>query len=255
MKTICFVNQKGGVAKTTSCLNIGAALARAGQKVLLVDMDPQGNLTLCAGLPNNLTGNTVYEALKGTTDVKDVIRTKHSADAAYDILPAAYSLSNLEVEQANNMLLQDLLKPLRRRYDWILIDCNPSLNLLTIMALAAADRYIIPVTPDYLTLAGITQIEGVTASLVKKHLNPDLKLSGFIVSKYDQRRTMDRQIVQMIQKHFPEKVYEPFVRGSVKLAEAPTFGKDIFEYAAKSTGAEAYAALAAELTKREGKKK
>ncbi len=256
MKTISFVNQKGGVAKTTCCLNIGAALARAGKKVLLVDMDPQGSLTLCAGIYGLNGQATLYEAIKGEADINAVIRTKHGS-ADYDVLPVDFRMSAAEQQLSGKIgkevLLKKALEKLKKKYDYVLIDCSPSLNLLTIMALAASDRYVIPVTAQYIPLAGIAQLE-TTAGMVKEYLNSKLKLTGVIIAMYDSRRTLDKEIVKEIQENFPGKVFSTFVRNNSKLAEAPTFGKDIFEYAPKSIGAEAYTDIAEELMRREGKK-
>ena len=253
MKTIAFVNQKGGVSKTTCCLNVGAALARDGKRVLLVDMDPQGSLTMSAGIKIAKGEKTIYEVLKGETDLLSVVRG-HGSPAAYDVAPVDFRMSAAEAQLSTpgrEMLLKKALEACKKNYDYVLIDCGPSLSLLSIMALAAADRYIIPVTAQYMPLSGINQLE-VTAGLVKANLNKKLKLTGIIVTMYDSRRTLDKEAVRLIQSKYPRNTFRTFVRNNSKIAEAPAYGMDIFEYAPKSAGAEAFRDIATELQEREG---
>ena len=236
MKTIAFVNQKGGVSKTTCCLNVGAALARAGKKVLLVDMDPQGSLTLSAGIRLAANDKTVYEVLKGKADITSIVREHGSNEASYDVAPVDFRMSDANTQLMNTigkeMLLKKALEGVKKKYDYVLIDSSPSLGLLTIMTLAAADRYIIPVTAQYMPLPGINQLE-VTATLVKNNLNKKLKLTGIIVTMYDSRRTLDKEAVRTIQERYPKNTFRTYIKNNSKIAEAPAFGQDIFEYASK----------------------
>lgn len=256
MKILSFVNQKGGVAKTTSCLNIGAALAIAGKKVLLVDLDPQGSLSKCAGFKDLQNDLTTYEVLKGK-DINQAIKTKNTTNP-YDVLPSDIRMSGAEIELVSvpgrDTLLKEALSNLQKKYDYVLIDCSPSLNILTLMALTASTGLIIPVAAQYMPLDGMAQLLP-TIELVKKRLNKKLKIDGVIVTMYDSRRSLDKQIIEAVKAKFPDEIFETVVKNNSKLAEAPTFGKDIFEYDAKSSGAEAYNSIALEIIKREENKK
>ena len=254
MKILAFVNQKGGVAKTTSALNIGAALAIEGKKVLLIDLDPQGSLSKCAGFRNIDDEPTTYEVVKGDVDINQAIKTKQGV-ASYDIVPTDIRFSGAEIElisvPGRDTLLKEALEGLKTEYDYILIDCSPSLNILTLMALTAANSVIIPVAAQYMPLDGMAQLLP-TVELVKKRLNKGLKVGGVIVTMYDSRRSLDKEIIDAVKKKFPTETFKTVVRNNSKLAEAPTFGKDIYEYAPKSSGAEAYSAIAKEIIEREG---
>lgn len=254
MQILAFVNQKGGVAKTTSALNIGAALAIEGKKVLLIDLDPQGSLSKCAGFRNIDDDPTTYEVVKGDVDINQAIKTKQGV-ASYDIVPTDIRFSGAEIElisvPGRDTLLKEALEGLKTEYDYILIDCSPSLNILTLMALTAANSVIIPVAAQYMPLDGMAQLLP-TVELVKKRLNKGLKVGGVIVTMYDSRRSLDKEIIDAVKKKFPTETFKTVVRNNSKLAEAPTFGKDIYEYAPKSSGAEAYSAIAKEIIEREG---
>lgn len=255
MKVLAFVNQKGGVAKTTSCLNIGAALAIEGKKVLLIDLDPQGSLTKCAGIRNLSTEDaTIYEVIKGISDINTAIKTKQGV-AAYDIVPTDIRFSGAEIELVSepnrNELLKMALEGLQTAYDYILIDCSPSLSILTVMALTAADRVIIPVTAQYMPLDGMAQLLP-TVEIVKERFNSKLEIGGIIITMYDSRRNLDKSVVEAIHERFRSETFKTFVKNNSKLAEAPTYGLDIFEYEPRSTGAEAYRAIAGEIIEREG---
>lgn len=254
MKIISFVNQKGGVAKTTSALNVGAALAMAGKSVLLIDLDPQGSLSKCAGFRSLDDDPTTYEVIKGDADINQAIKTKQAV-APYDILPTDIRMSGAEIElisvPGRDTLLREALDGLKRTYDYVLIDCSPSLNILTLMALTASNSVIIPVAAQYMPLDGMAQLLP-TVELVKKRLNKGLKIGGVIVTMYDSRRSLDKGIIEAVKAKFPTEVFSTVVRNNSKLAEAPTYGKDIFEYAPKSSGAEAYRAIAQEIIEREG---
>lgn len=254
MKILSFVNQKGGVAKTTSALNIGAALAIAGKRVLLVDLDPQGSLSKCAGFRDIDDDPTTYEVIKGDADINDAIKTKQGV-APYDILPTDIRMSGAEIElisvPGRDTLLKEALDGLKKPYDYVLIDCSPSLNILTLMALTASTRLIIPIAAQYMPLDGMAQLLP-TVELVKKRLNKGLEVGGVIVTMYDSRRSLDKEIIEAVKKKFPTQTFKTVVKNNSKLAEAPTFGKDIFEYDPKSAGADAYSAIAQEIIEREG---
>lgn len=254
MKVLAFVNQKGGVAKTTSCLNIGAALALAGKSVLLIDLDPQGSLSKCAGFRTLDNDPTTYEVIKGEVDINQAIKTK-TALAAYDVLPTDIRMSGAEIElisvPGRDTLLREALDGLRKPYDYVLIDCSPSLNILTLMALTAATSLIIPVAAQFMPLDGMAQLLP-TVELVKKRLNKGLRIGGVIVTMYDGRRSLDREIIEAVKAKFPDQTFKTIVKNNSKIAEAPTFGKDIFEYDPKSAGACAYKDIAQEIIEREG---
>lgn len=254
MKILAFVNQKGGVAKTTSCLNVGAALAIEGKKVLLIDLDPQGSLSKCAGFRSLDNSPTTYEVIQGESSINDAIQTKKGI-AFYDILPTDIRMSGAEIElisvPGRDTLLKEAIEDLKTPYDYVLIDCSPSLNILTLMALTAATRLIIPVAAQYMPLDGMAQLLP-TVELVKKRLNKGLKIGGVIVTMYDNRRSLDKNVLEAVRAKFPTEVFNTLVRNNSKLAEAPTYGKDIFEYEPKSTGAIAYRDIAKEIIKREG---
>lgn len=247
---ISVVNQKGGVAKTTSAVNIGAALAIEGKKVLLIDLDPQGSLSKCTGFRDLSEQPTAYEVIKGDIDINKAIRSKEN----YDVLPNDIRMSGAEIElvavPGRDALLKDALIRLVKRYDYILIDCSPSLNIITLMALTASDGFIIPIAAQYLPLDGMAQLLS-TVDIVKKRLNRKLELKGVIITMYDNRRSLDKEIKEAVIAKFPNDVFKTPIKNNVKLAEAPTFGKDIFEYAPKSAGAEAYRDIARELIERE----
>lgn len=253
-KVIAFVNQKGGVAKTTSCLNIGAALAIKGKNVLLIDLDPQGSLTRAAGVKDlDDQDATTYEILKGDATIDEAVRLVDSK-AYYDIVPTSMKLSGAELElisvPGRDFILKEALEDMKKKYDYVLIDCSPSLSILTLMALTAANSVIIPVAAQYMPLDGVAQLLE-TIKAVQKRLNKRLKIGGVIITIYDSRRSLDKEVVELIRSRFKEETYETVVKYNSRLAEAPTFGKDIFDYDIKSPGAEAYSAIADELIKRE----
>lgn len=254
MKIISFVNQKGGVAKTTSTLNTGAALAIAGKSVLLIDLDPQGSLSKCAGFRDLDNDFTTYEVIKGDSDINDAIKTKQGV-ASYDILPNDIRMSGAEIElisvPGRDTLLREALDGLKKPYDYVLIDCSPSLNILTLMALTASNSLIIPVAAQYMPLDGMAQLLP-TVELVKKRLNKGLFIGGVLITMYDSRRSLDKGIIEAVKGRFADETFNTIVKYNSKTAEAPTYGKDIFEYAPKSAGAEAYKAVAKEIIEREG---
>ena len=256
MKTniIAIVNQKGGVAKTTTCLNLGAALALQEKSVLLIDLDPQGSMSKCAGFRDLENDLTTYEIINNTADINKAIKTK-TGIAQYDIIPTDLRMSGAEIQlisaPGRDFLLKQAIEDLKKDYDYILIDCSPSLNILTLMALTAATSVLIPVAAQYMPLDGMAQLLP-TIELIRKRINKSLYISGVLVTMYDSRRSQDKAIVEAIKQKFPKETFKTVIKINSKLAEAPTYGKDIFEYAPKSIGADAYKEVALELIEREG---
>lgn len=251
MKTIAFINQKGGTGKTTTTLSVGAALARDGYKVLLIDIDPQGNLTTSAGL-KELGDNepTVYEVLKGEASINAAIKHK---TGAYDILPTDIRQSGADIELASvpgrELLLKEALEELKTAYDYVLIDCPPSLSIITLMGLTACNGVIIPVQAQYLALQGMAQLVH-TIELVKKRMNPQIEIAGVVLTMYDGRKTLDKEILESVSAAFPDKVFKTLISNNVSLAEAPAFGMDIYEYKPDSKGAQLYEELTDEIIER-----
>lgn len=252
-RIIALVNQKGGVGKTTSTINIGAALAKAGKRVLLVDLDPQGNLTVSLGIMAHELEATLYEVLTGAfTAVQATIKKN------YDVIPADIRLSGAELELSSQpgreMILKEALQPIQANYDYILIDCPPSLGLITLNGLTAAQEIFIPLQAEFLALNGMAQLLK-TIGAVQKRLNPQLNISGIITTLYDSRKNLNKEVLEKIQEYFPEKAFKSLIRDNVALAEAPSFGKDIFEYRPDSNGAEDYKNLSSEIIKQETRDK
>jgi chromosome partitioning protein len=241
--------QKGGVGKTTSVVNLAAFLARGGQRVLVVDMDPQANATSNFGYNKNEIKKSVYNLLLEETGHAELI--VHNADTKVFLLPSNPSLAGAEVELVNLMAreyrLRNGLASANGDFDYILIDCPPSLGLLTINALAAArDGIIIPVQCEYLALEGLTQLMQ-TIQLVQKHLNPQLQVRGVVMTMYDGRTNLSRQVVEEVREHFPGKVFRTIIPRNVHLSEAPSYGQPITLYAPDSPGAIAYQFLTKEI--------
>lgn len=245
-KIIAVSNHKGGTGKTTSTINLGAALARLDKRTLLVDLDPQANATQSLGV--NATAGTIYDALRGSQDVRPV-----AVFDKLDIIPSTLDLSGAEVELISEVgrefVLKSFLQPLAASYDYILIDCPPSLGLLTINAFAAADHVYIPLQSEYLALQGMAKLIEVLQK-VKKKLNPGLEVAGVFLTQFDNRRVLNREIAETVAEYFPGKVLQSRIRDNVALAEAPSTQQDIFRYAPQSYGAADYLALAKEITQR-----
>lgn len=243
---IAVSNHKGGVGKTTSTLNIGAALQRMGKKVLLIDLDPQANLTQSLGLTEH--SPTVYEALRGESPLEPV-----EVLPGLDVVTSTLDLSGAEVELSSEpgreYILKELLEPIRSRYSYVLIDSPPSLGLLTINAFTAAEEVYIPLQAHYLALQGMSKLQEIVER-VGKRLNKGLRIGGVFVTQYDQRKVLNRNVAEAIREHFPTVVFRTAIRDNVALAEAPTQALDVFRYAPRSTGAEDYEALAKEIIKR-----
>ena len=245
-KIIAISNHKGGVGKTTSTLNIGAALQRMGKKVLLIDLDPQANLTQSLGLMDHTP--TIYEALRGEAQL-DPIEVLPGLDVVTSTLDLSGAEVELSSEPGKDYILKELLEPLRSRYNYILIDSPPSLGLLTMNALAAAQEVYIPLQAHYLALQGMSKLQEIVEK-VRKRLNKGLRIGGVFVTQYDQRKVLNRNVAETIREHFPAETFRTAIRDNIALAEAPTQGVDVFRYAPKSTGAADYQALAKEIEKR-----
>lgn len=254
-KIISFSNQKGGVGKTTTCVNMAAYLARAGRKVLLVDLDPQGNATTGLGFSKGSLKKSVYNIIIDDEEVKENILPTELEGLL--ILPSNIDLAGAEVslvyKKNRDKVLRAALEKVKADFDYILIDCPPSLGLLTINALAAADSAIIPIQSEYYALEGLSQLMN-TISLVRQHLNKSLKVEGVVLTMYDGRSIISKQIAAEIKKYFSKKLYEIVIPRNVRLSEAPSHGKPILLHDPKCMGARAYAALTEEfLKKTEGK--
>ncbi len=248
------VNQKGGVGKTTTTINLGAYLAYYGQRVLLVDVDPQANATSCLGIDKQLVKGGTYEALIGSTHPSNYIL--HNPRLKLSILPASLALAGAEVELVSEIAretrLRKALAGLIDRYDYILIDCPPSLGLLTLNGLVAArDGVIIPVQCEYLALEGISQLNQ-TLNRVRSAIFPELCLRGVLLTMFDSRTKLGQDVITEVRNHFPGQVFQAVVPRNIRLAEAPSYGQPISVYAPNSTGALAYATLAREILEADG---
>ncbi len=262
MKTriIAFVNQKGGVAKTTTCMNVGAGLANAGRKVLLVDLDPQASLSISMGaIQIKESEPTLYEVLKGKADINDAI-TVNDAPKPYCLLATDIRLSGAEIELVNepgrDMILKnalDEIDPERGKFDYILMDCPPSLNILTIMGLAACTEVIIPIQTQYLALNGMAQLID-TIQTIRKRINPEIVIGGVVATFYDERKLLDQEVLKAVEEAFPDTVFNTKISNNVALAEAPSHNQDIFQYKPSSKGAKQYKALVNEIMAKEGRK-
>ena len=253
-QTIACANQKGGVGKTTTVVNLGSYLALAGERVLLVDLDPQGNATSGLGLDRTSLERSVYDAVIDGTQIRDL--TVAGPLDGFDVVPSTIALAGAEVELApmegRERRLRRLLADIAADYDYILIDCPPSLGLLTVNALTAAESVLIPLQCEYYALEGLTQLLA-TLDLVRDHLNPDLVIKGVVLTMYDGRTNLSAAVAAEARRHLGTRVYETVIPRSVRLSEAPSHGLPIAGYAPDSTGAVAYAALATEIRARDGR--
>ena len=245
-RIIAVVNQKGGVGKTTSAVNLTAALTEAGKKVLLCDFDPQANGTSCLGLDKRKLQKSVYDVIINDMPASEaIVTTKYG-----DVLPSVSDLAGAAVEligmDAPNMRLKNALAPIKDQYDVIFIDCPPSLELLSINALAAADSILIPVQCEYYALEGLADLMN-TLRLIKKRINPQLEIFGVALTMFDGRTNFSTQVAQEVRKHFPGKVFATVIPRNVRLAEAPSHGLPVSAYDKSSRGAEAYRNMAAEV--------
>lgn len=245
-KVISLLNHKGGVGKTTSTINIGAGLVKLGKRVLVLDLDPQANLTLSLGVPRQKI--TIYEALRGEGEL-----APYTIKENFDVIPSTLDLSGAEMELINEagreFILRELFEPFQTEYDYILIDCPPSLGLLTLNALTSSNHVIIPLQTQFLALQGLTKIKQVVDK-VRFRLNKKLTILGVVATMYDKRKVLNRDVVDTIHKYFGKKVFNTLIRDNVSLAEAPAARQDIFSYSSRSSGAKDYLALAQEIIDR-----
>ena len=245
-KTIAIVNQKGGVGKTTTCVNLAAALKEEGARVLVCDFDPQANATSGFGVDKTTASPNIYDVLINGADVKRaVVETPYG-----DVIPANKALAGATVEmiaiEKREYLLKNALGQLSDRYDYILIDCPPSLELLTLDSLCAADTVLVPVQCEYYALEGLSDLL-TTIRIVKRSLNPGIDLEGVVLTMYDGRTNLSMQVAEEVKRHFPGQVYATVIPRNVRLAEAPSYGKPVTAYDSLSRGAEAYQELAREV--------
>jgi chromosome partitioning protein len=245
-KVLSISNHKGGVGKTTSAINIGAGLNKLGKKVLLIDLDPQANLSQSLGLTNQ--EKTIYGALKGDYKLEPIVVLK-----GLDVIPSTLDLSGAEIELSSEpgreYILKELIEAIRSDYDYIIIDSPPSLGLLTINSFTAADEILIPLQAQFLAMQGLAKLVEVVEK-IKSRLNKELKMGGVFITQYDGRKVLNRDVVETINAHFKSEVFKTKIRDNIALAEAPAQGLDIFRYNAKSNGAEDYMNLAKEIIKR-----
>ena len=248
-KIIAIANQKGGVGKTTTSINLAAGLAYLNKRVLLIDFDPQGNATSGVGCKLNKDDLTVYDALMEDADIKDCIKTL--VRPPLDIVPANINLAGADLEIAkieNNRehRLKEILEPVKDNYEYIIIDCPPSLGLLNTNALTAADSVLIPIQCEYYALEGVTQLLQ-TIRLVQKLFNSKLKIEGLLLTMYDPRTKLSAEVAQEVNSYFKEKAYRTYIPRNIKLSEAPSAGQSIYDYDMKCEGARAYVALTKEV--------
>jgi len=245
-KVISISNHKGGVGKTTSAINIGAGLNKLGKKVLLIDLDPQANLSQSLGIIE--PERNIYGALRGEYKLQPIEILK-----GLDVIPSTLDLSGAEVEMSGEpgreYILKELIEPIRGSYDYILIDSPPSLGLLTINSFTASDEILIPLQAQYLALQGLAKLVEVVDK-IKSRLNKGLKIGGVFITQYDSRKVLNRDVVATIEAHFKDEVFKTKIRDNIALAEAPSQGLDIFRYNSKTYGAEDYLALSKEVLKR-----
>ena len=247
-KVIAIINQKGGVGKTTTAVNLSALLGAMGQRVLMIDLDPQGNTT--SGLGMEVDDKSIYEVIMGRmklTDVMEETEFKNLSIAGSDVRLANAELELVEVEK-REYRLKTAVQSVQQDFDFIFIDCPPSLGLLTLNALTAAHYLIIPVQAQFLAMRGMAKITNVVAT-VRERLNPALEIGGIVITQFDGRKTLNKSVAELVKDAFCDKVFQTVIRDNVSLAEAPIKGKDIFEYSRNSNGAKDYMALAQEVLK------
>lgn len=252
---IAVSNQKGGVGKTTTSVNVAGELSRAGKRVLLIDCDPQGNATTSLGIDKRALEATTYEVLMGITDPTTAICATNRE--RYDLLPASEHLAGAMIELASaderEWRMRSVVSQVARHYDIVLIDCPPSLGLLTLNALCAADYVLIPLQCEYLALEGLAQLKG-TIDRVQQQLNPRLAILGVVMTMYDGRTNLAQQVVEEVRRYFPQRIFNTLIPRSVRVSEAPSYGQLVFEYDPPSRAAQAYYQLVQEIIRRLGKR-
>ena len=252
-RVIAIANQKGGVGKTTTAINLTACLAEAGQKALLIDIDPQGNATSGVGVDKNEADKTVYDVILRECDISEAI-IKDVYDNM-DLLPSNMNLAGAEIDlidvEDREYVLKEEVAKIRRNYDYIIMDCPPSLSMLTVNAMTAADTVLVPIQCEYYALEGLTQLLN-TIKLTQNHFNKKLSIEGLLLTMLDQRTNLGLEVSQEVRKYFKEKVYKTVIPRNIKLSEAPSAGICIFDYDGSSVGAQAYKELAKEVLSRNG---
>ena len=250
-RIIAVANQKGGVGKTTTTINLSACLAEQGQKVLVIDVDPQGNTTSGLGIDKNNTENTVYELMLGEASIDDCIYKSVRDDL--DVIPSNVNLAGAEIDLIDiddrEYILKKIVNSLKEKYDFILLDCPPSLSMLTVNAMTAANTVLVPIQCEYYALEGLSQLIR-TINLVKKKLNPELEIEGVVFTMYDARTNLSLQVVENVKANLKQTVYKTIIPRNIRLAEAPSHGLPINLYDSKSAGAESYRLLAEEVIHR-----
>lgn len=247
-RIIAIANQKGGVGKTTTAINLSACLAEKGQKVLAIDMDPQGNMTSGLGVDKDEAEKTIYDMIIGQADIEEVIQKDVMENL--DILPTNIDLSAAEIEligvENKEFIVQKEVHKIRDRYDFVVIDCPPSLSMLTINAMTTADSALVPIQCEYYALEGLSQLIH-TVELVKERLNPVLEIEGVVFTMYDARTNLSLQVVENVKDNLEQNIYKTIIPRNIRLAEAPSYGMPINKYDPKSAGAESYMRLADEV--------
>ena len=251
-RIIAIANQKGGIGKTTTAINLSACLAEKGQKVLAIDMDPQGNMTSGLGLDKDSIEKNIYDLMIGESDVKEVLQ-KDALDNL-DVIPTSIDLSAAEIEligvEDKEYIIKNAIEEIKDNYDYVIIDCPPSLNMLTINAMTTADSVLVPIQCEYYALEGLSQLIH-TVELVKERLNPVLEIEGVVFTMYDARTNLSLQVVENVKDNLQQNIYKTIIPRNIRLAEAPSYGMPINLYDSKSAGADSYMRLADEVMNRE----
>ena len=253
-RVIAIANQKGGVGKTTTSINLSAALAERGKKVLVIDTDPQGNTTSGFGLDKNELENSIYELMIGECSIEDAIQKNvvENLDGV-DIIPSNVNLAAVEIElidaDQKEFILREAISKVKDNYDFIIIDCPPSLSMLTVNAMTTANTVLVPIQCEYYALEGLSQLVH-TVNLVRDRLNPELEMEGVVFTMFDSRTNLSLQVVENVKEHIQENVYKTIIPRNIRLAEAPSYGLPINIYEPKSAGSEAYRLLADEVIER-----
>ena len=251
-RIIAVANQKGGVGKTTTAINLSSCLAEKGKKVLAVDMDPQGNMTSGLGVDKNSVENTIYDLIIGESGIEEVLRKDIMKNL--DIIPANIDLSAAEIElidvEDKEYIVRNVIKDIKDNYDYNIIDCPPSLSMLTINAMTTATSVLVPIQCEYYALEGLSQLIH-TVDLVRDRLNPELEIEGVVFTMYDARTNLSLQVVENVKDNLHQNIYKTIIPRNIRLAEAPSYGIPINEYDPKSAGSESYMRLAEEVINRE----